>query len=110
LPYGTTSVLIALSGSFDVVLKMESLKKMTLNKPNIGLLIVDGIWRGKFSSGAVCLVLSSAVFDEADYIHDYKDFKLFKTDEPKPELVKTVFRINCFKIKEGVAVVFFFLV
>jgi hypothetical protein len=41
---------------------------------------------GKFSSGAVCLVLSSAVFDEADYIRDYKDFKLFKTDEPKPEL------------------------
>jgi hypothetical protein len=31
-----------------------------------------------FSSGAVCLVLSSAVFDEADYIRDYKDFKLFK--------------------------------
>jgi hypothetical protein len=33
---------------------------------------------GKFSSGAFCLVLSSAVFDEADYIRDYKDFKLFK--------------------------------
>jgi hypothetical protein len=63
-------------------------------------LIVDGIWRvGKFSSGAVCLVLSSAVFDEADYIRDYKDFKLFKTDEPKPELVKTVFRRINFKIK-----------
>jgi hypothetical protein len=72
--------LIALSGSFDVVLKDGKSKKvMTLNKPNIGLLIVDGIWRvGKFSSGAVCLVLSSAVFDEADYIRDYKDFKLFK--------------------------------
>jgi hypothetical protein len=55
-----------------------------------------------FHQGAVCLVLSSAVFDEADYIRDYKDFKLFKTDEPKPELVKTVFRrINCFKIKKG---------
>jgi hypothetical protein len=37
-----------------------------------------------FHRGAVCLVLSSAVFDEADYIRDYKDFKLFKTDEPKP--------------------------
>jgi hypothetical protein len=43
LPYGTTSVLIALSGSFDVVLKDGKSKKvMTLNKPNIGLLIVDG--------------------------------------------------------------------
>jgi hypothetical protein len=42
--------LIALSGSFDVVLKDGKSKKvMTLNKPNIGLLIVDGIWRvGKF--------------------------------------------------------------
>jgi hypothetical protein len=61
--------LIALSGSFDVVLKMESLKVMTLNKPNIGLLIVDGIWREleNFLQGAVCF-LSSAVFDEADYI------------------------------------------
>jgi hypothetical protein len=36
-----------------------------------------------FSSGAVCLVMSSAVFDEADYIRDYKDFKLFKTDKTK---------------------------
>jgi hypothetical protein len=52
---------------------------MTLNKPNIGLLIVDGFGELEiFSSGAVCLVLSSAVFDEADYIRDYKDFKLFK--------------------------------
>jgi hypothetical protein len=51
--------LIALSGSFDVVLKMESLKVMTLNKPNIGLLIVDGIWREleNFLQGAVCLVM-----------------------------------------------------
>jgi dTDP-4-dehydrorhamnose 3,5-epimerase-like enzyme len=73
--------LIALSGSFDVVLKdAKSKKVMTLNKPNIGLLIVDGIWREleNFSSGAVCLVMSSSVFDEADYIRDYKDFKLFK--------------------------------
>ena len=73
--------LIALSGSFDVVVKDGKSKKvMTLNKPNIGLLIVDGIWREleNFSSGAVCLVMSSAVFDEADYIRDYKEFKLFK--------------------------------
>jgi hypothetical protein len=58
--------LIALSGSFDVVLKDGKSKKvMTLNKPNIGLLI-DGIWREleNFSSGAVCLVMSSAVFDD----------------------------------------------
>jgi hypothetical protein len=68
-----------------VVLKDGKSKKvMTLNKPNIGLLIV-GIWRvEEIFIRSVCLVLSSAVFDEADYIRDYKDFKLFKTDEPKP--------------------------
>lgn len=73
--------LIALSGSFDVVLKDgKSRKVMTLNKPNVGLLIVDGIWREleNFSSGAVCVVMASAEFNEADYIRGYKDFKLFK--------------------------------
>ena len=69
--------LVALSGSFDVVLKDGKEEKIiTLNKPNEGLLIYSGIWRElqNFSSGAVCLVVASAVFDEADYIRDYKDF------------------------------------
>lgn len=73
--------LIALSGSFDVVLKDgKSTQTVTLNKPNLGLLIVDGIWRElrNFSSGAVCLVLASDEFDEEDYIREYKNFKLFK--------------------------------
>lgn len=73
--------LIALSGSFEVVLKdSKSITTVTLNKPNIGLLIVDGVWRElkNFSSGAVCLVLASAEFDEEDYIREYKNFKLFK--------------------------------
>jgi dTDP-4-dehydrorhamnose 3,5-epimerase-like enzyme len=44
-----------------------------LNKPNIGLHIGTGIWRElqNFSSGAVCLVVASDVFDESDYIRDY---------------------------------------
>ena len=73
--------LIALSGSFDVILKDGKSKKViTLNQPDNGLLIVNGIWREleNFSSGAVCLVLSSAIFDEKDYIRNYKDLKLFK--------------------------------
>ena len=73
--------LIALSGSYDVILKDGKSKKViTLNQPDNGLLIVNGIWREleNFSSGAVCLVLSSAIFDEKDYIRSYKDFKLFK--------------------------------
>lgn len=74
-------VLIALSGSFEVVLKDGKREKVIcLNKPNQGLLIVSGIWRElqNFSSGAVCLVLASAVFDEQDYIRNYSDFKSFK--------------------------------
>lgn len=74
-------ILIALSGSFDVLLK-DGLNetKITLNKPNFGLLIVNGIWRElvNFSSGSVCLVVSSDVFDEKDYIRDFEEFKLFK--------------------------------
>ncbi len=74
-------LLIAVSGSFDVVLKDGSFERIiTLNKPNIGLLIPMGIWREleNFSSGSVCLVLASDEFDEADYIRDYQSFKLFK--------------------------------
>jgi len=74
-------LLIALSGSFDVVLKDgKNIKTITLNKPNVGLLIVSGIWRElkNFSSGSVCLVLSSGEFSEEDYIREYKKFRLFK--------------------------------
>ncbi|MGX7668386.1 sugar 3,4-ketoisomerase [Flavobacterium pedocola] len=70
-------VLIALSGSFEVVLNDgKSSKTVTLNKPNIGLHIQTGIWRElqNFSSGAVCLVLAEDVFEESDYIRDYQEF------------------------------------
>lgn len=71
------AVLIALSGSFEVVLDDGFQKKtVLLNKPNIGLHITTGIWRElqNFSSGAVCLVIASDVFEEADYIRDYEVF------------------------------------
>ena len=74
-------LLIDVSGSFDVVLNDGSIEKIiTLNKPNIGLLIPIGIWREleNFSSGSVCLVLASDEFDEEDYIRDYDIFKSFK--------------------------------
>lgn len=69
--------LIATSGSFDVILNDGfSIEKVTLNKPNQGLLIPEGVWRElqNFCSGAVCLVIASDVYDEADYIRDYNDF------------------------------------
>jgi uncharacterized RmlC-like cupin family protein len=70
-------VLIALSGSFDVVLKDgNSVQTITLNKPDKGLLINTKVWREleNFSSGAVCLVLASDVFNEDDYIRDFDDY------------------------------------
>ncbi|WP_034059932.1 sugar 3,4-ketoisomerase [Lacinutrix jangbogonensis] len=70
-------LLVALSGSFDVVVKDgENSKTVTLNKPDKGLLIVDGIWRelDNFSSGAVCLVLASNKYEEEDYIREYSNF------------------------------------
>lgn len=72
--------LIALSGSFDVILNDGKTEKtVTLNKPNQGLLIGTGIWRElkNFSSGAVCLVIASDVFDENDYIRDFEEFLKF---------------------------------
>ena len=73
--------LIALSGSFDVVLDDGQNKKVvTLNRPDIGLLIPIGIWREleNFSSGGVCLSLVSDVYKEEDYIREYSDFLSFK--------------------------------
>lgn len=74
-------LLVALSGSFDVILNDGNEQKtVTLNKPNVGLLIVNGIWRElqNFSSGSVCLVLASDVFEEEDYIRNFEEFKLSK--------------------------------
>lgn len=70
-------ILIALSGSFEVTVDNGTQKKsFLLNKPNIGLHIPTKIWRelDNFSSGAVCLVLASDIFDEADYIRNYDQF------------------------------------
>lgn len=69
--------LIALSGSFDVILNDgKDQKTITLNKPFEGLLITNEIWRElkNFSSGSVCLVIASDVFKEEDYIREYEDY------------------------------------
>ena len=70
-------VLIAISGSFNVVLNDGKLQKtIALNKPDKGLLIENNTWREleNFSSGAVCLVLASNEYEEDDYIRDYEEF------------------------------------
>ena len=74
-------ILIAASGSFEVILDDSRKKKrIRLNQPFEGLHILPGIWREieNFSSGGICLVLVSSHFDEDDYIRDYHSFKKSK--------------------------------
>ena len=69
---------ISMSGSFDIHLDDGKNKKtFSLNRSYRGLLVTPMIWRvvNNFSSGAVCLVLASERYDEADYIRDYTEFK-----------------------------------
>ncbi len=69
--------LVALSGSFEVIVNDgEKEQSFTLNKPFEGLLIPNGIWRElkNFSSGSVCLVIASDVFEESDYIREFEDY------------------------------------
>lgn len=74
---GLQQLIIAMSGSFDVVLD-DGLEKMRfhLNRSYQGLYVCPMIWRelDNFSSGSVCMVLASNHYDEADYYRDYTDF------------------------------------
>ena len=72
-------VIIALSGSFDVVLDDgKDKRKVSLNRSYHGLFLPNMIWREleNFSSGAVCMVLASEYYNEAEYVRDYEEFKL----------------------------------
>lgn len=74
-------LIVAASGSFSVTLDDGKDKKtFVLNRPYQGLYVVSGIWRtlDDFSSGAVCLVLASELYDEDDYIRNYEGFLEFK--------------------------------
>jgi len=70
-------VIIAMSGSFDVLLD-DGFEKghFQLNRSYFGLYIPPMMWReiNNFSSGSVCMVLASDYYDEADYYRDYRDF------------------------------------
>ncbi|GAB4290237.1 MAG: FdtA/QdtA family cupin domain-containing protein [Marinilabiliales bacterium] len=74
-------LIIAASGSFDVFLYDSVNKKtVTLNRPYMGLHIPPGIWAAEqsFSSGSICLVLASDLYNENDYIRDYSFYIEFK--------------------------------
>lgn len=73
--------LIAASGAFEVLLDDGTAKRVVqLNRPYIGLHIPPGIWASEinFSSGSICLVLASHLYEENDYIRDYNDYLNFK--------------------------------
>ena len=73
--------IVALSGSFDVVLDDGNNKKIfSLNRSYYGLYVPKGLWRemNNFSTNSLALILSSTVYEEKDYIRDYNEFLKMK--------------------------------
>jgi dTDP-4-dehydrorhamnose 3,5-epimerase-like enzyme len=73
-----TQLIIAISGSFDVVLDDGShSRRFHLNSASQGLFVCPMMWRelDNFSSGSVCLVLASNLYDEEDYYRSYDDYR-----------------------------------
>lgn len=74
---GLHQLILAMSGSFDVVLDDGNTKKrFHLNRSYYGLYVCPMIWRelDNFSSGSVCMVLASNKYDESDYFRNYDDY------------------------------------
>lgn len=75
---GLQQLIIAASGSFSIHLD-DGRRQETifLNRSHKGVLLKPMVWRviNNFSSGAVCMVIASAHYDEADYIRDHGDFR-----------------------------------
>jgi len=74
---GLHQLIIAMSGSFDVVLDDgKEKKRIHLNRSYSGLYVCPMIWRelDNFSSGSVCMVLASNKYDEEDYYREYAEF------------------------------------
>lgn len=72
--------IVALSGSFDLVLDDGNEKKTySLNRSYYGVYVPNKIWRSleNFSTNSLCLILSSEKYNEDDYLRDYDDFKKY---------------------------------
>lgn len=70
--------IVALSGSFDIVLDDGTEKKIfSLNRSYYGLYVPKGLWRemNNFSTNSLALILASTPYDRTDYIYDYNEFK-----------------------------------
>ncbi len=73
--------IIALSGSFDVVLNDgQNETKFSLNRSYYGLYVPNKYWRTleNFSTNSLALIVTDKTFDESDYIRDFHEFKSFK--------------------------------
>lgn len=80
----TEEFIIALSGSFDVVVDDGfKKKKITLNRSYYGLYIPKGLWRemNNFSTNSFALEFASTKYDSGDYVRDYREFLIQKEDE-----------------------------
>jgi len=70
-------LIIAMSGSFDVILDDgQNKQRYHLNRSYFGLYVCPMIWRelDNFSSGSVCLVLASNIYEESDYFRNYEEY------------------------------------
>jgi dTDP-4-dehydrorhamnose 3,5-epimerase-like enzyme len=79
-------MIIALSGSFDVVVDDgESKQTFSLNRSYYGLFLPSGLWRQmqNFSTNSLALVLSSTHYSEEDYIRDYNKYIDYRRDNEK---------------------------
>ncbi|WP_457617681.1 sugar 3,4-ketoisomerase [Lutibacter sp.] len=77
----STEFIVALSGSFDVVLHDGTKeKKYSLNRSYYGLYVPNMLWRRleNFSTNSLALIVSSIKYDTADYIRDFDEFKTLK--------------------------------
>jgi len=77
-------IIVALSGSFDVVVDNGQTKQtFSLNRSYYGLYLPAGLWRQmqNFSTNALALVLSSTHYDREDYIYDYIEYLSFRRDD-----------------------------
>ena len=75
--------IVALSGSFDVILDDGKERKVFhLNRSYYGLYVPEGLWRQmeNFSTNSLALVLASTPYDKQDYVYDYDEFKLAIND------------------------------
>ncbi len=80
------SLIISVSGCFSVTLNDGKEKKtFVLNRPYKALYVPSGLWReiNEFSSGSVCLVLTSETYSEYDYVRDYNEFMTLTASKRK---------------------------